>query len=298
MPALPDTLTSLQQRILREIILYIRQSHMPEGTHLTASNLASQLDVSRSPVNIALQHLASMGVVIHDRNRGYFLAVDAEQLGEDITALVQNTEDPLYLKLVDMRLAREIPEQILESDVMRLLEASRSTVSKLLARVQEEGWIERRAGQGWEFLPMIDSKEAYEESYIYRLAIEPAGLLSPSFKVDRKELENCLRQQEFIAAKGYLSMSPYELFEANCHFHEALALWSNNRFLHQSLVRLNKLRRLVEYRQASQRSPRRDQALEHVEILSCIAQGDQIEAAGLLRQHLNAARRGKMDSVS
>lgn len=143
---------------------------------------------------------------------------------------------------------------------------------------------------------MIDSKEAYEESYVYRLTLEPAALLSPKFKADSNELRSCLEQQRFIVEGGYLDLSPFELFEANCNFHESLMRWSNNRFFLQSLVRLNNLRRLVEYRQASLRAPRRDHSREHITILESIMRGDQVEASGILRQHLNQARTSKAET--
>jgi DNA-binding GntR family transcriptional regulator len=290
------TLTPLQQKTVRDIILHIRQARFDAGQHLTASSLASQLGVSRSPVNAALAYLAETGVVAHDRNRGFFLLQPADSLGDTIASLVSESEDPLYQRIVDLRLAKQLPAQVLESELMRILDTTRANVGRVLSRIQEEGWIEKRAGQGWEFLSLIDSKEAYDESYIYRLALEPAALLSPQFKANKQELDECLRQQVFIAESGYLSMTPYELFEANCRFHESIARWSNNRFIHQSLTRLDKLRRLVEYRQAKQRTPRREQALEHIEILKSIARGDQVEAASLIRQHLNQARQIKTTS--
>jgi len=52
-------------------------------------------------------------------------------------------------------------------------------------------------------------------------------------------------------------MTAIELFESNSLFHETLAKWSGNRFIVQSVRRLDQLRRLVEYRQARSRKPRR-----------------------------------------
>ena len=88
-------------------------------------------------------------------------------------------------------------------------------------------------------------------------------------------------------------MSPMELFEANCRFHETLAEWSGNRFIAQSIRRVNQQRRLVEYHQASRRPQRKAQAAEHIQILDAIARQDFVGAASLLRNHLDGARRGK-----
>ncbi|MNT55975.1 hypothetical protein D3C72_1932500 [compost metagenome] len=50
----------------------------------------------------------------------------------------------------------------------------------------------------------------------------------------------------------------------------------------------------MEYRQASKRSPRREQAVEHLAILACLEQGDRLAAADHMRKHLEQARRHKV----
>ena len=103
------------------------------------------------------------------------------------------------------------------------------------------------------------------------------------------------REQETIAAGGYATMTAFELFEANCHFHETLAAWSGNRFILQGVRGTNRLRRLIEYRNASQgRGPRRAQVLEHLEILDAVAANDRKKAAALMRAHLAGALREKV----
>ncbi|WP_260475502.1 FCD domain-containing protein [Pseudomonas aeruginosa] len=143
---------------------------------------------------------------------------------------------------------------------------------------------------------MIDSIEAYEESYTFRAIIEPAALLNPNFMIDRDALARCKTQQEYIAQGGYLSMTPMELFESNATFHETLAKFSGNRFHAQTVRRLDQLRRLVEYRQASARSPRKEQAEEHLAIIECLEHGDRLAAADQMRRHLEKARRHKVNA--
>lgn len=89
-------------------------------------------------------------------------------------------------------------------------------------------------------------------------------------------------------------MSSIELFEANNRFHEIVAGWSDNRFIVQSVKRVNQLRRLVEYRQASRRVLRQTQAKEHLQNLDAIAQQDFVTAAARMRGHLDGARRAKV----
>ena len=288
------SLSPLQMRVVREIVIHARRENLGAGAHLKEPHLAQVVGTSRFPVSAALAHLSDIGIVRHERNQGYFLAVPASELGSLAQEWSDAAEDPLYLKIARRRLARQLPDLVSEADLMREFSVGRAILRKVLSRIQQEGWIERRNGHGLEFLPMIDSVEAYEESYALRLAVEPAGLLSPKFKPDRARLDACRREQEHIAGDGYRSMTPIELFEANARFHETIAECGGNRFIVQTVRRMDQLRRLVEYMQAEHRLPRKEQAAEHLAILDAIAVGDFLGAASKMREHLDGARRSKI----
>ncbi|WP_230939760.1 GntR family transcriptional regulator [Burkholderia territorii] len=292
MPAV--ALTALQTRVAREILALARREDLVIGDRLAESILAEKIGTSRTPVNVALHHLVSLGVVYYDANRGFFMAKPARDVTDVAAQFFNEPDDPLYLKIAEDRLAHRLPDVATEADLMRQYKVSRSELRRVLSRMQEEGWIERQVGHGWQFMPMIDSVEAYEESYLFRAAIEPTGVMSPSFSANRIELEELRRRQRFIAEGGYLTMNSVELFEANSEFHETIAKWSGNRFIAQSVRRMDRLRRLVEYRQAKARKPRQEQALEHLAILDAIAQHDLLRAAALLRDHIEGARRAKV----
>jgi len=290
----PPALTPLQTRVAREILALARREDLAVDDRLAESVLAEKIGTSRTPVNVALHHLVSLGVVYYDANRGFFMAKPARDVTDVAAQFFNEPDDPLYLKIAEDRLAHRLPDDVTEADLMRQYEVSRSELRRILSRMQEEGWLERQVGHGWQFMPMIDSVEAYEESYLFRAAIEPTGVMSPTFSVNRVELEELRRRQRFIAEGGYLTMNPVELFEANSEFHETIAKWSGNRFIAQSVRRMDRLRRLVEYRQAKARKPRKEQALEHLAILDAIAQHDLLRAAALLRDHIEGARRAKV----
>lgn len=293
-PDIEMELTPLQIRVAREILAFARRDNLKAGAHLVESLLAEQIGTSRSPVNAALRHLAGQGFLSHDPNRGFFLNKDAVEFSELARQLSSVADDPLYLRIADDRLAQRLPDVVTESDLMRQYNVARSPLRKTLSRIQQEGWVEKSVGHGWEFQPLIDSPQAYEESYVFRAAIEPTGLMSPTFTVDAEEFAALSRQQSFIAARGWQTMTPTELFESNSQFHETLAKWSGNRFILQAVRRTDQLRRLVEYRQARSRSPRQTQAQEHLGILDAIEAADHLKAASLMRAHLEGARRGKV----
>jgi DNA-binding GntR family transcriptional regulator len=288
-------LTPLQQRAAREIIAQARRENWAAGHRLAKVSLAAQIGISHNPVEGALAYLARIGVARHERDRGYFLARPAQELGR-VAEKLRTADDPLYLRIAEARLARELGDVVTEAELIRRFRGTRPAVRKALLRIQQEGWAERRAGHGWAFLPLIDSQEAYDESYEIRRALEPMAIVSPKFRPDRVELAALRRQQEFIATTGYQTMTPMELTEVNARFHETLASWSGNRFIHQAIKRLNQLRRLIEYKKtaAGSRLPRKAQAQDHLTIIAAIERGDYLTAASLVRDHLEDPKREKV----
>lgn len=288
------SLTPLQVRIARDIVALVRRDARPVGHHLAETQLARDIGTSRSPVKAALGYLAELGVVRHDANRGFFLACDAASLTAVAEQFASSSPDePLYLQIATDRLAGALPDEVGEAWLMRRYDIARTTLRKALSRIAREGWIEQGVGHGWRFLGMIDSPEAYDESFLFRQSIEVTGLLSTSFRSDPKQLDEIRREQQRIVNGGWSSMTPAELFDANSHFHEAVAKWSGNRFIYDSVRRINQLRRLVEYSQTSKRKPRKGQAGEHLAMLDAIVRSDLLSAAALMRSHLDGARRLK-----
>lgn len=288
-----SVLTDLQIKALREVVGLVRREQRGVGSHLTEQALAQAVGVSRSPVQRALKHLTELGLLQHDAGRGYFVAQAPEYWQALAQSLMQAPDDPLYLRVAQDHFSGLIASTESENALMRRFQAPRGALRNVLARACEEGWAEQNAGHGWSFLPMIATPSAYEESYWFRLTLEPAALLLPSFLADAAELVSLREQQSRIVAGGFETMTAIELFESNSRFHEAVARWSGNRFIAQALKRANQQRRLVEYQQASRRAPRQTQAQEHVAILDAIASQDLITAANLMRQHLNQARQAK-----
>ena len=288
------SLTEIQARVAHEIVAYIRRENLDTGTHLPETQLAKVVGTSRFPVRAALSHLADLGVVRSDSNRGFFLSAPTTTLKAVAENFSLAAEDPIYLKIAEYRLCGRLPDVVLETELMKMFSASRFVIQRAFSRIQQEGWVERRAGRGWLFLPMIDSPEAFEESYAFRQSIEPAGILSASFRPDLPELEECRKQQELICQGGYQFMTQIELFESSARFHETIALCSGNRFAVQTIRRLNQLRRLVEYKHAKQRPARKSHAEDHLTIINDILQGNLIGAASRMRDHLDRSRTEKI----
>lgn len=263
---------------------------MERGQHLTEASFQSLFGTSRQPIRSALGILADQGIVEQVPNKDFYLR-DPDRIAADPLPAANDTSDEAtYLRIADDRLSRRLPDRVSETDLMRRYGVSRLGLRRILTRISGEGWIERNEGRGWTFAVLIDSVEAYRECYDLRQVIEVHGIRSPEFRADPVILADLRRRQEIVADGGWQRLSQMELFEANSSFHEGLAALSGNRFLINTVQKLNQLRRLIEYRQTLNAEQVRGQNAEHLAILDALDVGDTAKAADLMHDHLGKAK--------
>lgn len=283
----------LASRIARQIVDYIRVGGLAEGDHLPAQALADRFRVSRAPVSAALKQLAASGVVEARPRRGYFVL---RLPGSGVPR--EDGDDPLYAAIVDARLSGRLPERASENDMIRRFGVTRARLQRVLAQIADEGWVERLPGHGWLFLATVQSGADYAEVYRFRAAIEPAALLEPGYLPVPAELARLRAAQEALLKGGIDSLPRNGLFETNAGFHETLVAWSGNRFFLDSIRRVNRLRRLVEFRVTADRGRLDRQCREHLALLDLIERDDMLLAADFLRRHINEALEEKIASVA
>lgn len=277
------------------MIDHIRTERFQAGHHLTEQSLEQVLGTSRSPIRGALSYLAQQGIVApRPPRRGLFLTRDASALGAIEDTLPLPDDDSAYLALARDKLEGRLPMVVSETQAMRRYGLTRERIRRVFSRAANEGWIEQRASKGWSFLPMIDGPESCAESYALRLLLEPAALRMPDLNLDADILRRIRIQQTDLANGGYLTASHSEMVQANATFHEGLASLSGNRFIEQTIMRQNQLRRLLEYRETADRERVRRQCLEHLAILDLLEQGQADQAAQRLAQHLDKAGQDKV----
>ena len=282
---------SLSPQITARILEHIRENDLPRGHHLPSQELADAFRVSRAPVAAALRQLEEMKVVRSEPNRGYFLVRGANDLrARHLEALEANEpEDEAYFAIAEDRLSGKIADRITESELMRLYELPRTRLLKVLHRMAQEGLVDRLPGNGWAFRPALTSRESYEAGYQFRAAIELQALLLPSFAIDAKAFGAAREEQQRILEGGFKRMSRDHLFRSNSEFHEMLMACAHNEFFLDAVRRVNRLRRLLEYRISVDRSRLPVQSREHLRILDLIEARDMTRASDFLRNHIHGA---------
>jgi DNA-binding GntR family transcriptional regulator len=281
---------SLSPQIAARIVEHIRERNLSEGQHLPTQELADIFRVSRVPVAAALRRLEQMRIVRSEPNRGYFVMKGADDLRpKDSENLNGEPEDETYFAIAEDRLSETLPARVSENELMRRYDVPRGRLLKILHRIAEEGWIDRLPGNGWEFRSTLVARDSYEDGYQFRAAIESQALLLPSYRVDAKAFAEARKEQGAILDGGFRRMSRDNLFRANSEFHEMLMGCASNEFFLDAVRRVNRLRRLIEYRITVDRSRLPIQCEEHLRILDLIEAGDMRTASDFLRLHILGA---------
>lgn len=281
----PPRLTALQAQLARDI-LNAALTELPPGATLTEATCVERLGVSRTPVRGAIQYLVSVGA-LKPAQRG-FKPAGVGTLKRALVTLEPPADRQLLRRLVDDYLDGTLADTVFENELTERYDAGKGEVRSALLTLAEQGVISRSRGHGWTFQHLLSGPQADLESYRLRLLIEPAGLLEPTFRLDRPRLEAVLdTHRRFLDGKG--NRSPEHIFELNASFHETLADLSGNRFFSQIIKQQSALRRLLEYRGYRDQTRVVESFHEHMEMIEALLAAENDRASALMQNHLNTA---------
>lgn len=284
---------SLAPSIPLQIIELVRREELAAGSHLPAQWLADKLRVSRSPVNEALELLQSQGIVRREPNRGYFLAT-AAPLPEQITGGLGSAEDSatdIYFRIAEDRLRNDLPDHFTEALLRRRYQLTPAQMQAVLTRIADEGWAEKKPGYGWQFSDMLTTPESLLQSYRLRLAIEPAALLEPGYRLDKQVIARCRAAELHLLNGGIETDTADQLHDRGVRFHESLIEGSGNPFFINTMRRVNRVRRLLSYRSMRDRSRYQEHCDQHLMLLDLLERERNEEAAEVMRDHLGSTLR-------
>jgi len=187
-------------------------------------------------------------------------------------------DDRLVQRMAADRFAGVLPDSVSETDLMRRYGVARGALARVLNGLVQDNVIERRSGNGWRFLPAVNATQLHEDSYRFRLLIEPACVLEPTFRLDKARAQRLRQTHVALLADGLEKLSSIKFFELNAEFHEFIAGCSRNRFLEQAVINQNRLRRFFNYIAVFGTERMRVSCSEHVAILDRLIAGEREHA--------------------
>ena len=291
LPASEARPSRLHADLARRILRRLKDQGAGPGYHLVELDLCRAFDVSRTPVRGALRLLADQGTIEARANRGYVLVDTIREAPElPATAQPEDEDQKLFIAIAEGRNAGRIPDQCSQQELVRLLDAKVSSVVRVLRQLAALGLVERKPGNGWSFGAGINSARARADSYAFRRIVEPSGLLSDSFELDRDWLERSRALHLEFRNRPWRDAMAVELFHINADFHEQLARCSGNRYVLDAVQRQNRLRTFLNVQWINGPERVEDSIDEHLAILDALDAGDNRKAAQLMAGHLDSAR--------
>lgn len=282
------TPTPLHRELADRIARLVHEEGLEAGARLNENRLAEQLGVSRTPVRAALEHLAAQGFVERKPNRGVELvappplpAPPAEEAEGD---------EALVLDIARDRQRGRLPDYVSEKDLMESYAVSRPALKQALERLADLGVVERKLGYGWRFQADVWDRKSRDESYRFRMVIEPESIRQPGFRLEPAWAEDMRVRHEAFLRAPWAEGSSIAFFEMNAAFHEGVVAASDNRYFVAAIQRQNRLRRLANYDWKHGRDRVEVNCREHLEMIERMLAGDTELAALLMRRHLDVAR--------
>lgn len=293
-----QTATASGRRLANQILDVIRDAKFEPGHHLREQQLADLLGVSRTPVRSALKLLSELGIIEARRNQGFFLVKSFNELHQINIDIPVSSDQDLYEQLVRDRIAGKLPDSLTQIEIAQRYDVDRSVMARTLLRLSEDGLIARNKGQGWSFLPTLNTDVALSNGYGFRLMIEPAALLSPAFRAERSALKRLRLQHIYlISHPDILAVDSRQIFDTDASFHEMLAEFSGNIFVLQAIQQQNRLRRLLEFGSYTNKQRVREWCEEHVAIIDAVLDKRMDAAVEMMRSHLQSAYQMVLNKV-
>jgi len=283
--------TGLRARLAGRILIHARERGFGPGAWLSENALAQTFGVSRTPIRGALAVLSNRGLLNVVARRGYVLKRAVRDQDLEPYADFASEDDKLVRRMAADRFAGTLADTVSEMDLMRRYGVARGALARVLNGMVLDNVIERRSGNGWRFLPALDATQLHEDSYRFRLLIEPACVLEPTFRLDKARAQRLRQTHVGLLAQGLEKLNSIKFFELNAEFHEFIGGCSRNRFLEQAVIHQNRLRRFFSYIAVFAPERMRVSCSEHVAILDRLMAGEREHAATLLWRHLLGSSR-------
>lgn len=273
-----------------QIIELIRNEGLPAGSHLPAQMLADRLRVSRSPINQALGLLHEKGIIDREANRGYFVtsktAKPAASIAKKLGLDESDVGTTVYFRVAEDRLKGLLPDDVSETLLRQRYGLTATQLQALLQRMSQEGWAHKKPGYGWEFSPMLTTPESLLQSYRLRLALEPAALLEPGYRIAPEVIARCRAAEQHLLDGGIKTDTATQIHERGVRFHESLVEASGNPFFIDTIRRVNRVRRLLSYRSTQDRKRYKQHCEQHLHVLDLLERERNEEASAELHAHL------------
>ena len=280
---------SLADKVYQHLKTQLAGRELSVGDRVNARQIASDLNVSRTTVNKAIERLVTDGLVaIDDARHPVVTSLPAKlKVYESPLFAFSNQTESTYELLLERVLRGDFgPGEIIKERRLALeIGVNPATIRRAAEWLHRDGLLERLPRRGWRvtLLSPRDLKDAYE----IRLLLEPLAVAGAVQRISEQDLEQLAAQTERLIALGEQA-TVYDRREADHQFHKTICNASGNRTLAEILMPL--IRQVLLITTVGFRYGRAMRSFEeHREILQAINARDEKEAIKQIKSHLRNA---------
>lgn len=276
--------------LAQQVLNIVLERGMKPGDHLPEQAFSEACGVSRTPIRSAFKLLEENEILHWQQEEGYFLSINSAEQAAEALQRLEEAENSLAQRILSDRTQRRIGDIQSVSALVRRYNTSRNTVLIALKILSKDGIVTQLPGRAWAFQPMVDSPNAIDESFDFRLKTEPQAILAPGFTMDinraallRNQMDDFLTvENDRITTAGFQRID----FE----FHSLIAECSGNRFVRGNLLAHHRLRKVSQKGSSMPNFRLRQATIEHLEILGSLERNQFDLAAAQIIVHLRRSR--------
>ena len=282
---------SLADNVCRYLIAQLANRERKVGDRLNARTIASELDVSRTTINKAIEKLIEEGLVKVNESRHPIVAALPTKLKIHETPEFEfsNQTDSTYELLLEKILRGDFgPGEIVKERPLAIeLGVNPATLRRAAEWLRGDGLLERLPRRGWR-VSMLTPRDL-KDSYEIRMLLEPRAIAEAVRWISDDDIDLLEEDTNRMIGLGEKA-SVYERREADSHFHQKICEASGNRMLAEALEPL--IRKVLLITTVGFRYGRATRSFEeHLVVLDALKKRDEKEAVKQIKLHLRNAKK-------
>lgn len=280
---------SLTDKVYQHLRAQLAARVLNVGDRVNARQIATDLSVSRTTANKAIEQLIRDGLVTTDSSRHPIVtALPAKLKVHQASPFeFQNQTDSTYELLLERLLRGDFgPGEIVKERPLAIeIGVNPATVRRAAEWLRTEGLLERLPRRGWRV--MMLSQRELKDVYAIRILLEPLAILRAVHRITEDQLEELERQTQRMIELGEQATA-LDRREADHFFHKTISEASGNTILAGTLEPL--IRKALIVTTVGFRYGRAARSFEeHREILRALRARDEKGSTSRMKYHLRNA---------
>lgn len=280
---------SLAEKVYQHLRTKLAGRELNVGDRVNARQIATELSVSRTTVNKAIERLVQDKLVAIDAARHPIVASLPAKLKVYLSPQFEfsNQTESTYELLLERILRGDFgPGEVIKERRLAMdVGVNPATIRRAAEWLRRDGLLELLSRRGWRV--SLLSPRDLKSTYQVRLLLEPLAVAAAVHRITSQELENLTQDTDRLIELGERA-TVYDRREADHQFHKVICIASANRTLSEILVPL--IRRVLLITTVGFRYGRSLRSFEeHRGILEALAARDEKESVKRIKVHLRNA---------